>query len=170
MVEMRRISFIALTVTFILLLVLPVADAKVIKTYDDVSGAPVLYSSVKLPNEPWEVVAFWKTQNAQPTYALELHTHGYKEWIFFAGQLSVKSDGVVHNLGSGKQSTKNDWPNVVTTTQYAVSTDFVDAIAKAQPSSQWEMQLQFQDRTYVTWKIPAQLLKEWQDVILKSAK
>jgi hypothetical protein len=156
---------------FCFLTFLPLTShAKVIKTYDDTDGFPVVYSNIKLPNEPWEVVAFWKTLPTNPVYSLELSTYGYKEWIFFSGQLSMQIGDTWYDMASGKQTTKNDWPNVITTSLYTVPKPVIEKLFNSKESDHIRLRLEFHDKTYVSWNIPGAVLKEWREVINPNTK
>lgn len=164
----KHISYTLFVICYLLLSLSPVADASIMKAYDDKDGAAILYSTTKFKNQAWESVGLWKVLNPGAPYNLELTTYGYKEWIFFDGQVSLHINNEWHELGTVEQKTKNDWPNVITTAQYTIPQPVIEQLFNLKTNDEVELRLRFQDKTYVQWKLPANVLIEWQELIIRT--
>lgn len=151
-----------------LLMCSSVSDASIMKAYDNEDGSAILYSKTKLQNQAWENIGFWKSLQLNAPYHLELTTHGYKEWIFFQGQVSILIKDVWYDLDAGEQKTKNDWPNVITTAQYALPQPVAEHLVSLKNADKVELRLHFQNKTYVQWSIPDRILVEWQELIQRT--
>lgn len=163
---MRKLIFlIALVVSCYLSVSTPAAEAKIVRAADEVDSSPILYSTVKLRNGPWESIGLWKALKPNAPYHLELITDGYKEWIFFDGQVAINIKGVWYELVTKQQNTKNEWPNTTTTAEYFIPQPVIDQLLNLKQTDPVELRLSFRDKTYVAWKVPDNVLIEWQQLI-----
>lgn len=166
---MRKFSFFFVLIAFCFLLAFPsAAHAAIMKASDPESGLVTLYSSINLQNEPWEKIGMWKPLKKNYPYYLELVTNGYKDWIFFNGQVSIRIKGTWYDFATVEQQTTNDWPNVRTTGQYIFPQSAIDQLAQLRGAETAELRLSFQDKTYVQWTVPDTVLTEWQEVLMRT--
>lgn len=163
---MRKLISLVVLVLFCYLSVsVPAVEAKIVRSADETDSTEFLYSTVKLRNEPWERVGLWRALKPNAPYFLELVTDGYKEWIFFDGQVSMNIKGVWYELVTKQQNTKNEWPNTTTTAEYSIPQPVIDQLLSLKQTDTVQLRLSFRDRTYVEWNVPDNILVEWQQLI-----
>lgn len=166
---MRKHIFFAVLVIFCFALAFaPVSYAKLVKSYEDGNGSAVLYSTIKLKNQDWDNIALWKLLKPGVPYRLEITTYGYKEWIFFDGQVSIHIKDTWYELDTEHQKTQNDWPNVITTAQYIIPDPVIEELSHLKSTDTVELRLHFQDKTFVHWSVPSEIITEWQDLIQRT--
>lgn len=166
---MRKHLFISIFLIFCFIFALaPVAQARIVKSSDDGGGAAVLYSTIKLKNHDWENIALWKILKPGVPYRLEVTTHGYKEWIFFDGQVSIHIKDTWYELRREHQETKNEWPNVITTAQYIIPQPVIEELPQLKSADTVELRLHFQDKSFVHWRVPDNIITEWQELIQRT--
>jgi len=161
----KLIFLVVLVVSCYLSVSAATVEAKIIRAADEVDSSPILYSTIKLRNEPWESVGLWRVLKPDAPYHLELVTDGYKEWIFFDGQVSMNIKGIWYDLITKQQNTKNEWPNTTTTAEYAIPQPVIEQLLSLKETDTVELRLSFRDKTYVAWKVPDKMLLEWQQLI-----
>lgn len=162
---MRKLIFLFVLVVFCYASVFsPPVQASLVKSFDT-NGSPILYSTIKLRNEPWSAIGLWRTLEPGAPYHLELVTDGYKEWIFFEGKVSMRVQDTWYELSVEQQNTKTDWPNVTTTAQHTIPQPAIEQLLKLQGADTVELRLKFQDKTFVQWNVPDNVLIEWQQLI-----
>ena len=161
----KLIPLVILAVSCYLSVSAPAAEAKIVRSADDTGNAAILYSTVNLRNAPWESIGLWRALKPDAPYYLELVTDGYKEWIFFDGQVSMNINGVWYELVTKQQNTKNEWPNITTTAEYFLPQPVIDQLHSLKQTGTVQLRLSFRDRTYVEWNVPDTVLGEWQQLI-----
>lgn len=165
---MRKHIFLAIFILFSFILTFSsLSNARILRATDDV-GSPTLYSTIKLKNQPWENIGLWTELNPGAPYHLELTTNGYKDWVFFDGQVSMRIKNVWYELPTEQQKTTNDWPNITTVGQYTVPQPVIKELANLNYTDVVELRLAFRDKTYVQWSVPNSTLTEWQELIQRT--
>lgn len=168
LITMRKcVIMAAFIVSCIILTFSSGTHARIQLASDDV-GSEALYSTIKLKNQPWENIGLWTKLRPGAAYHLELTTDGYKDWVFFDGQVSIQIKDVWHELQTDQQKTTNNWPTVTTIGQYTIPQPAIEALANLKSTDKVELRLTFRNTTYVQWNVPDNILAEWQELIRRT--
>ena len=168
----KRIACFWLFVVVLIASFTVVTEAAIERKVDKFDGKVSLNSTIDYLS-PFQRVAFFKTISPQPeqsTYGLFFAIRSFDEWWFFSKQpaeLKVDDGETIYKLlvFDTMSEMKGGVTNYVLLTGVAIfpHPDAINLLHKAKKAT---FRIHFDNQPAVIWDVPADVLKEWKDVIV----